>query len=792
MKPGASRYRTIALGGWLIGILLCGVIISRSSFTTDLSAFLPKSPTREQQVLLDQLSDGVVSRLILIGLEGGDTATRAAISKEIAHHLRGDPAFATINNGEPVHAEKDRAFLFDNRYLLSPAVTPERFSVAGMRAAIGDTIDLLVSPAGMMIKQILPRDPTGEMVQLFERMNGGSRPTVSHGAWASHDGMRALLLAQTRASGSDIDSQQHAMERIRAAFNDAVRQAGLTAPAVRLVMTGPGVFSVQSRQTIKTEVTRLALLSTAIIVTLLLLVYRSFTALALGLLPVLSGALVGVVAVSLGFGVVHGITLGFGTTLIGEAVDYSIYLFVQSRQPGADRQADWVREFWPTIRLGVLTSIAGFASLLLSSFPGLAQLGLYSIAGLIAAAAVTRFVLPHLLPENFRVRDVSAIGKRLAALARRAPALRLPLIVLALAACAIVFQHRATLWNPELSSLSPVSAADQAIDARLRADMGAPDVRSMVVVSAASREAALQAAETVSAQLERLIANGAIAGFESPSRYLPSVALQRARQASLPADDAGQRLRAAVDGLPVRAEVLKPFLDDLSGTKSRAPISRADLDGTSFALAVDSLLFQRDDRWLVMMPLTAPAGSNAIDPDPVRSALAASGTPNALFVDLKAESDRLYAGYLQQAILLSLAGMLAILLLLAWSLRSLAQVARVVLPLAMVVVVVVALLVLAGQKLIILHLIGLLLIVAVGSNYALFFSTGKLADGDGISPQTVTSLVFANLTTVAGFGLLGFSQVPVLQAIGSTVGPGAVLALVFSAAFAARSRPAES
>ncbi|MGT2490864.1 hypothetical protein ACU4GD_10890 [Cupriavidus basilensis] len=31
-------------------------------------------------------------------------------------------------------------------------------------------------------------------------------------------------------------------------------------------------------------------------------------------------------------GMVHGLTLGFGTTLIGEAVDYSIYLFVQSAQ----------------------------------------------------------------------------------------------------------------------------------------------------------------------------------------------------------------------------------------------------------------------------------------------------------------------------------------------------------------------------------------------------------------------------------------------------------------------------
>ena len=55
-------------------------------------------------------------------------------------------------------------------------------------------------------------------------------------------------------------------------------------------------------------------------------------ALGLGLLPVATGALVGIAAVALGFGAVHGITLGFGITLIGESVDYSIYFFIQSRQ----------------------------------------------------------------------------------------------------------------------------------------------------------------------------------------------------------------------------------------------------------------------------------------------------------------------------------------------------------------------------------------------------------------------------------------------------------------------------
>ncbi|MHB9100917.1 MAG: MMPL family transporter [Sulfuricella sp.] len=810
MRPASARRGRTAIALWLAFILACGIIISRSQFTTDLSAFLPRSPTPAQQLLLEQIRDGLASRLILVGIAGADASARAGLSKQIAQRLRADPAFVSVNNGEPVSAGRDRAFLFNHRYLLSPAVTPARFSVDGLHAALSDSIDLLASPAGLLVKSLLPRDPSGEMVQLLDQLNSGTRPQMVDGAWASRDGARALMLMQTRASGSDTDAQQRAMAAIRLAFDTAVSlspnalpkgcplpEAGYSHPnllpggegaMVRsacfdLVMTGPGVFSVTSRDTIKSQVSRLSIISVALIATLLLLVYRSFTALILGFLPVISGALAGIAAVSLGFGAVHGITLGFGTALIGEAVDYSIYLFVQSEQGGSDPQ-DWIKRFWPTIRLGVLTSIFGFASLLLSGFPGLAQLGLYSIAGLIAAAMVTRFVLPHLLPANFRIHDVSAIGLVLSRLVQRAAALRWAAAILLLAACVVLVQHRASLWNDKISSLSPVSQADLALDASLRADMGAPDVRYLVVVSGASRESVLQSSEQVSTVLQAQVDQGELAGFESPSRYLPSIATQRARQASLPAPAVLEtRLAQAVQGLPVRAQLFAPFLADVAAARSQPLLQASDLEQTSMAMAVDALLIRQDRHWSALLPLTAPEGID-INASRIRAALSATGLPNVLFVDMKTESDRLYSGYLHEVILLSLGGLVAIIGLLLWVFRSPMRVLRIIAPLAAAVITVTAGLAVFGQQLIILHLVGLLLVVAVGSNYALFFDRADCP----ISPRTLASMLFANLTAVAGFGLLAFSNVSILQAMGVTVAPGVILALIYSAIFAKKSR----
>ena len=740
-------------------------------------------------MLLDQIHDGLASRLILVAIEGADAPTRAKLSKQVAQVLRTNSAFVSVNNGEPVNAERDRAFLFNNRYLLSPAVTPARFSVDGLHAALSDSIDLLASPAGLAIKSLLPRDPSGEMVQLLDQLNSGSRPQMVDNAWASRDGMRALLLLQTRASGANTDAQQHAMTAIQQAFDTAPSATS----AAKLMMTGPGVFSVTSRDTIKSQVSRLSIISIILIASLLLLVYRSFSALILGFLPVISGALAGIAAVSLGFGSVHGITLGFGTALIGEAVDYSIYLFVQSEHDDTDQQG-WIKRFWPTIRLGVLTSAFGFSSLLLSGFPGLAQLGLYSIAGLVVAATVTRFVLPHLLPNNFRIHDVSAIGLALSSTVQRAAKLRWLAAIVLLVACVILIEHRASLWNDKISSLSPVSQADLALDANLRADMGAPDVRYLVVVSDVSQEAVLQSAEQIAIVLQTQVDQGELAGFESPSRYLPSTASQRARQASLPsASVLKSRLEQAVQDLPVHAQLFTPFLADIETARSQPLLQATDLEHTSMAMAVDALLIQQDSHWSALLPLTAPKDTS-INPNKMRAALSAAGLKNVLFVDMKAESDRLYAGYLNEVILLSIGGLVTIIGLLLLVLRSPMRVIRIIAPLAAAVITVTAGLAMFGQQLIILHLVGLLLVVAVGSNYALFFDRAnqplspKQIDStilpSTISPSTLVSMLFANLTTVAGFGLLAFSNVSILQAMGVTVAPGVILALIYSAVFA--------
>jgi len=765
----------LVLALWLAALVACAAIVARSEISTDLSAFLPRSPSPAQQVLVDQVREGAVSRLLLLAVEGAPADALATLSRTLATRLGREPALASVHNGADTALDAERDFLWRHRYVLSPDVVPARFTASGLHDALRHDQELLTSGLAPLLKRSLPGDPTGEMLTIIDAFQGETPPHSRSGLWFSPDDSRALLMVETRAAGFDIDAQQQALARIDDAF-DAARQETPGAAAARLLVTGPGVFAVHTRATTQQDAERLSLIAAVLIAGLLLAVYRSPRLLALGLSPVLCGALAGFAAVGLRFGFVHGITLGFGVTLMGESVDYAIYLFAQTAP--ATTPAATLARIWPTLFLGALTSVAGFSAMLFSSFTGFAQLGLFSITGLLVALAATRWLLPALLPHGFAAVEARLFARLPLMLMRHGRRLRLPVLALLLAAAALLASHRGGFWQDDLSSLSPIPTQNQQLDRALRHDIGAPDVRYLVVTTAASEEAALEASERVSDRLRAMTGDRLISGFDAPDRYLPSAAAQRARQAALP-DDATlrRRLQEALAGLDFRADLFAPFLVDVAAARQAPPLQRRDVP-PRLALKLGSLLLERGSRWTAVLPLRGVA-----QPQRVAQGIAALGDVGSVFVDLKAESDHLLRDYQREAVLLALIGSLVILVLLALGLRSPVRVLLVVAPLAASVLLTVALLTAGGGKLSIFNLVGLLLIVAVGSNYCLFFERQRHQAGE--AERTVASLVLANLCTVIGFGVLSFSRIPVLHDIGLTVAAGTLLSLFLGAVLSA-------
>lgn len=763
----------IAVAAWLVLIAVCGVwLAQRLVLTTDMSAFLPPAASPAQEILIGQMRSGVASRLLLIALEGSGQADLARTSNALADRLSADTQFQSINNGERSRSARELEQLFALRYLLSPGVTPARFSAQGLRAALQESLALLASPVGAEFRQWLAPDPTGELRRLAEQFSRPDGPLLQDGVWFSRDGKHALLLAETRAPGFDLDAQVRALASLRDAFSSTAT------PGTQLRIAGPGFAAVSARATVERDAARSSLIATLGILAVLLLAYRSPWPVLYSALPAASGLLAGVAAVSLWFGPVHGITVGFAAILIGEAVDYPTYLFAQSGR-GEALEAT-LRRIGATLRLAVLTTACGALSMLLSSFHGLAQLGLLTITGVITAGLVTRWVLPALTPAKILERKLVRLpfGGALSG----APAARYawPALALLCAAAVVMLLRHDRIWDDDLANLTPLPQELRALDRDLRAQLGAPDPRYLILATGADREQLLQKSERIAVVLDGAVRSGAIAGYELAARLVPSRQTQEARRAALPdATTLASNLASAQAGLPFRPGLFAPFLADVARARDLPALEPEALRSTALGAKVDSLLAPTAKGWAAFAPVSGVRDAGALD-----AVLRASGERDVQLLDLKREADALVAGYRAEALRLLAIGLACIALLVYAGLRSFAATARVLAPVLAATLITVATLALAGVQLTLFHLVALLLVIGVGTNYALFFNQPQHRQDE--RALMLLSLAVASLATLISATALAFSGTPVLRAIGLTAAVGTVYALVLSALLAPR------
>ncbi|HVF63691.1 MAG TPA: MMPL family transporter [Casimicrobiaceae bacterium] len=766
-----TRRNAVPAIAWAAALAACvWWLATQLVVTADLSAFLPRAATPSQDLLVSQLRDGVASRVVIVGLEGADAKTLADASRRLAATLADDQRFVSVVNGDPARFAREQQLIARWRYLMSPAITRDRFTIEGLRRSIGDALRLLASPVSAIVERTIASDPTGETLRLALTLAGGSNaPATREGVWFSPDGTRALLLAQTRAAGFDLDAQRQAAEAIRTAF---VRE---TTGAVRLVMSSPGLLAVQSRESIQRDA-RIASSATLVGVLLLMLAtYRSMLPALLAALPALSGLALGIVAVGIAFGPVHAITLGFGAVLIGEAIDYPTYLYA-NRAAGESLEVTQ-RRIGRTLMLAVATTACGALAMLLSGFRGLAQLGLLILVGVVTAGLVTRYLLPAVTPDRSLAHkamqlpiDAEAL---LAALRRHS---WIAVAALALAAVVLVVRRDA-LWEDDLASLNPLVASAKTADRELRLQSGAPDLRYLVVVYGPDRESALAATERVAVALDDAVARAALAGFDDAARYLPSEGTQRRRRDALPdRTTLAKSLAAVVADTPFRDDAFASFVDDVDRARSGPLLTRGDLDGTALALKVDSFLFAQGDRWISLVPL-----HDVKDAAALRTAIG-----SAQLLDLKAEADALVAGYRAQSLRSTAIGFAAIVVIVRVGAGSVATTLRLLVPVLGAVLLTTATLVASGEKLTIFHLVSLLLVVGVGLNYALFY--GRRAKDAGEANLTSLSVAVAGLATLCASVSLALTGTPVLRAIGLTTGIGALFAFLLSAAFSKQLR----
>lgn len=769
------RTRLALLALWLVVLVGLGVYVAHSlKVGTDLRSFMPSATNPDQRLLMQQIGHGPGSRLLLVAIHGADTARLAALSKGLAAGLRRNARFSRVVNGDFHLSSLDPKWL-PYRYLFTDTLDHHRFDAGYLHEQLEERLEDLGSPASGMLQKWLPRDPTLEVLKLVQRWAPAHGPEMRDGVWFDKQG-EALMLVQTRAAGFDPDAQARAVGALRGVYATLPHSGD-----AHLVLSGPGYFSVVIARNTRRQANWIGAISTVGFVLLLLLAYRSPSALVLAGLPIASGALAGLTALILGFDRANGITLAFGFTLLGVAQEYPIRL-LSHRRAGATA-LESVRGLWPLLLTAIASACIAYLAFYASGVPGLQQLAVFTITGLLVAGLTTRYLLPRVLPTRF-VDSAGTPGlARFRAFLDGLPRPRWLPWLLALGVGLALWLAPGAFWQQSLGGLTPVSQKMVATQTHLSEALGAPDPRYLLLLHGDSAQSVLQLSERVAPKLRKLEQGGALDGVELPSRYLPSVATQRARQARLPDRAKLERaLARASAGLPFRKGLFVPFVNDVEAAKHLPPVTPAMFESTPLGQRLSSMLVHRGSRWLGLGTLSGVERPAAI------AALSKSTGGRVSLLDIKSASEKLVDDY-RVRILQALAVAAALLALtVTFALRSLRRAWHVLAPMTLATFLVLAVERLAGIEISLFHLIALILAAGLGLHYALFFErdTGDPAE----QRRTLHATVVCVFSALLVFGMLVWSTIPVLRAIGLTVALGVAFHFCLSILMAPHARAA--
>lgn len=778
-SAGAGRGLRAALG-LVVVLVLAAICWLRMAVTTDITYFLADEGDARLAGISRQLAQSELTRTIVLSVQGPgeDPAPALAVARALGAALEQHPEVAWLRTGPgAIDNEAVHGLYWPRRhYLLDDP--EDRLTPTGLQTAAQALKQELMRPTGALIKRVAPGDPLllyPAQLRRLEAARAGGLSLVD-GQFIA-DGKHALVLLATRSSPFDAAAQAPLQAAIAAAFAEAAP------PGVTLEQSAVARFALAAEGSMRADISRISTVSLLGLLLLFAAMFRSPRLIALSMAPLVVGVLAALASCLLLFGAVHGLTLAFGATLIGVCIDYSVHLFnhhlLDPPQGGPEQSA---RRIAPGLWLGALTTVAGFAGLAWTSFPGLREVAVFASVGVLAAVLATRFWLPALMPRELRAgrlpralasglqRAVDGLGRRRKAL------LALPIAALLVTAIGLTRLR----WSDDLKLLTATDPVMLAEDEGVRARVARMDSGRFVVAIgsgpdlASADEAALVVNDAVYEQLSAAQAAGELDEFRSLHTFVRSAASQQRSLAALQAPELPERLAAAFTSEGFTAGAFARFFSDMSEVPG--PLRLADLQGSPLADLVRSFRVELAGPQPTVAVLSLVRGVK--EGGALARRLAAA--PGSHYFDQSATMASAYGRYRERTLELMSLGLVGVFALLWLRYRRVMLALSAFAPAVLAAGATIGLLALAGVTVGLLHVVALLLVLSMGVDYGVFLAESR-ADPAGFA-ATLLSVLLACASTVLAFGLLAMSASPALQAIGLTVGIGVLLSLVLAPA----------
>ncbi|GHC29306.1 membrane protein [Kushneria pakistanensis] len=618
-----------------------------------------------------------------------------------------------------------------------------------LRAAIdsGDTDALhrqalasLVMPTGL--DQHPVRDPFGLLDHWLDSQLSTRFDTRGDLVTLEVDG-RALVVMTGTLSGNAWDTG------LQDRLTDAITQFERDYPEARLWRSGMVFHAADGAHQAKSEISTIGLGSLIGVLLILLVVFRSPVTIATLVLPLVTGGVFALAITLWWFQGIHLLTIAFGSSLIGVAIDYALHLQCARTLAGHDFR---LRHMLPGLALGLVTSVMAYVVQAFTPMPGLRQMAVFAGCGLVGAWLTVVLWLP--LTRVRTTEGTRTLAERLWRVLDRLRGRLGPRLALVLALMAIAVAGLRLQGDDSLRLINTSSQQLLGDEALIQQELGRDTGTVYLLITAHDTEGFLGRAESLSPVLDSLVQGGHLGGYASLAEHVPSKARQNANLAR-----ARELYQQQLDRVYASAGLPPALYERAIETLESSP-------PLALARWLASPLGESDRRlWLGDIGKGQMGGMITLNGEIdtyARQQLAslARSDENIELVDRVGQISEVLGKLRRQIAQWVAAALIALTVILA--LRYRWRTWRVIAPAGGAILTVLTLYALLGVPLNLFHQLALLLVLGIGLDAGIFMQEHPRAH------HAWLAITLSILSSLLAFGLLAFSATPVLHHIGMT------------------------
>jgi predicted exporter len=734
--------------------LALAVLLPRSQLNSSVLALLPQQNLGQAPA---EIQHGFMQRLDrqLVWLVSANDHHGDAVAAWWQAQLQALPMLKQVSGAlDDDQMQRWGAYAFQHRNGLIDPATRARLQNGGDAQADWILAQLFSAFAGVGSKEI-GHDPLLLVRGAQLAMQQNANKMLLHNGWLTvkdAQQRRWYFLHGELASNAFSIKESH---QLVTALNQLEQQLKTRWPDAQLLTRGTVLFSDDASQRAQQDVETLGSATSAGLLLLVWLVFRSLRPLALCALSVAMGAMAGTVLTLLCFGELHLTTLVMSLSIVGISADYTLY-YLTERMVHGEQATPWqsLHKVRGTLLLALGTTAIAWLLMLLAPFPGLRQLAVFAASGLSASCLTVICFYPWLV-RGLPVRPIPAmvwLARWLAAWRRNNGLKRgLPALV-AIYALSGMLQLKV---DDDIAHLQSAPAQLLAQDRQLAQLTGQQADQTWFVVWGDDEQQALQRLSALAPKLQQAQQQGWFKSY----RVLPLSSLAQQQQ------DVALLQQAA----PTILDRLKQAgITVANANLSAMPVTAADWLASPLSEGWRLLwLSLPDGRSSVLVPIGGVKNSAALQQ-------LASQQAGVSWVDRKASYDELFRFWRTL-----LSGLLALALLLitgSYMLRLGVKAGmRSALPSWLSLAAALATLGWIGASLNLFALLALILVLGIGINYTLFFSNPR-----GTPLTSMLAVTLAMMTTLLTLGMLVFSSTAAISGFGTVLCSGIFCAFLLA------------